>query len=71
MPGLSPCYQCKDRKAGCHGSCPLYLAWSEKRRGRNQSIAYHEASAIVGRSIVMKIKAKKKRKNWGWRDRIG
>ena len=24
----NPCYNCKDRKAGCHAKCDLYQTWA-------------------------------------------
>ena len=26
----APCYQCKDRKVGCHGTCQKYIDFQKK-----------------------------------------
>ena len=26
-----PCYQCKNRKVGCHGNCKTYRDWKAER----------------------------------------
>jgi len=30
--GASPCYQCKDRKVGCHSKCEAYKAYDAGRK---------------------------------------
>lgn len=27
---ITPCYQCMDRHAGCHGACEKYSGWKEQ-----------------------------------------
>lgn len=27
----NPCYQCKNRKIGCHAVCESHIAWQEKK----------------------------------------
>lgn len=40
---MRSCYQCKDRRAGCHSQCERYAhdrAEDEKRRAYERSLAY-------------------------------
>ena len=34
----NPCKDCADRHVGCHGTCPTYIEWSEKRKAEKQQI---------------------------------
>ena len=39
----SPCFQCQERRPGCHPECGAYLAWKEeseqRREERNRATA--------------------------------
>lgn len=33
-----PCYECKERKVGCHGTCPRYLKYFNSKRKENKMV---------------------------------
>ena len=60
----NPCYNCKDRTAECHATCEPYLAWSKKRREKNQDYWKHNFDAdsvTMIRGMKIKDEAMKKR----------
>lgn len=70
--GTSPCYNCPDRKAGCHSKCEKYAAWKEKANAaadarirdynRNaEADAFRIDGIIKAREDVLKRKSKKRR----------
>lgn len=34
MARIAPCYQCKDRRLGCHGECERYAEFDERRKAQ-------------------------------------
>lgn len=38
MKNDSPCFNCHDRCAGCHGSCKAYLDWHEQHVQKQREI---------------------------------
>lgn len=32
------CYDCKDRKVGCHGTCDKYKSWLEEHKKREKCL---------------------------------
>jgi hypothetical protein len=48
MVGLTPCYECSDRKIGCHSNCKDYIDFNEKRQKylAKQKIEYQKPTTM-------------------------
>lgn len=60
---VNPCYDCPDRKPGCHGVCPKYIEWTEARAAlanMNRNDTKDADAYLIGNQI--KAQAAKKRR---------
>lgn len=65
MKNDSPCYECPDRHAGCHGKCEAYLNWHEQHVQKQREIRSKiEAENMTNAFYIesgMRIKKEKRR----------
>lgn len=57
------CYQCRERKAGCHSTCERYKEWKTKHDARQAEIRAQrdEENRAVSFEIESKIKTIRRR----------
>lgn len=55
----TPCYGCKSRQEGCHGTCPAYKAWSQRHEA--EKLRRLEASAERDQWMQMQTQRKIRR----------
>jgi hypothetical protein len=67
----SGCYQCTDRKVGCHSKCEKYKGWKAEYDAKAAEIraARDREHEIASVSIASRIKALKRRDNWREKER--
>ena len=49
MANSNPCYQCTERKMGCHTDCEKYLSWKDEYTAlqkANKSTGYEVSEAL-------------------------
>jgi len=44
----TPCYECRDRYSGCHGTCQKYIKWCEERTAEREK----KFRENIGNSLV-------------------
>lgn len=55
---MAPCWKCRKRQPGCHGSCAAYKQWAEKTRRINDDMRLgDEVSYLIE-------KARQQKKEW-------
>jgi hypothetical protein len=65
------CYQCPDRKPGCHSVCEKYKEWKAEHDAKQAAIRAKRDMEyeINAASVSGKIKALKRRENWKVKER--
>ncbi len=45
MNDKSPCFECEERKVGCHAECVRYLEWRKKKDEQNEAVKAEKISS--------------------------
>ena len=59
----APCRGCADREVGCHGRCPRYAKWREKRDGVSAAARLERmANEVIAGSCVQALERMRKKR---------
>ena len=59
-----PCYQCEDRRTGCHGECERYAVWRKGMDEKKEAeLNAKSANGIISETAVRKMWRKQRYMN--------